>query len=372
MGASGPERHEPASPDWAAIAEASGVPVVVVRTRAPIGRWLDVHLHPWSPEETDKWFAEHTFTAREFANVLQLLRLKERQGVRVSLCLPVLDEEATLGAILDTFREALVEGAPLLDEIVVVDSGSRDASRRIAREKGAGVYVHQEILAEMRSYASTGEALWMSLYVPSGDIVVFLDTYIRNPDPSFVYGLVGPLLKYPGLQYVKGFYRRPLHIQGRRYESGGGRVTELAARPLLNLFFPELSAFIQPLAGKAAGRRAALASVPHLTGWGVEAALLIDLHHRDGMGALGQVDLGRLRHRNKPLSALAPMAFAVARAIIGRLERYGRLPPLPYLHKVLKLIESGPQGPYLQLIELEEHERPPMETVPAYRRRFAG
>ncbi len=372
VGASGPPESEPASPDWRRLAEATGLPVAVVRTKAPIGRWLDVHLRPWTPEETDKWFAEHTFAAAEFADLAQLVRLKERQGVTVSLCVPVLNEEATVGGLVRTMRSSLLEEIPLLDEIVVVDSGSEDASVRVARGEGARVHLHRDVLPELGSFAGKGEALWKSLYVVDGDIVVFLDGDIRNPDPAMVYGLVGPLLRHPDLHYVKGYFRRPLRIGGRRYEAGGGRVTELVARPLLNLFYPELSGFIQPLAGPAAGRRRALASVPFLTGWGVEAALLIDLQHRLGLPALAQVDLGRIVHRNKPLAELTPMAFAVARAVVARLERHGRLPPLPPLHKALKLVESGPPGPHLDLLEIEEHERPPMETVPAYRRRFSA
>ncbi len=277
VGASGPPEYEPASPDWRRLAEETGVPVAVVRTKAPIGRWLDVHLRPWTPEETDKWFAEHTFAAREFADVLQLVRLKERQGVTVSLCVPVLNEEASVGRLVASVRRALVEGLPLVDEIVVVDSGSEDGSVRVAREEGARVHLHRDVLPEMGTYAGKGEALWKSIYVLSGDIAVFLDGDIRNPHPAMVWGLVGPLLRHPDIHYVKGYYRRPLRIGGRRYEAGGGRVTELLARPLLNLFYPELSGCIQPLAGQAAGRRNALASVPFLTGWGVEAALLIDL-----------------------------------------------------------------------------------------------
>ncbi len=371
VGASGPAEYEPASPDWGWLVERTGLPVAVVRTRMPIGGWLEVHLRPWTPEDTDKWFAEHTFTAREFADVQELLRLKDRLGVTVSLCIPVLNEEETIGRLVGTLRRALAEEAPLLDEIVVVDSGSEDESVRLAREEGARVYLHRDVLPEMGSFTGKGEALWKSLYVLGGDLAVFLDGDLRNPDPALVCGLVGPLLRHPGLRYVKGYYRRPLYIGDRKYETGGGRVTELLARPLLNLFYPELSGFIQPLAGQAAGWRDTLASVPFLTGWGVEVALLIDLEHHYGLGALAQVDLGRVVHRNKPLAALTPMAFSVARAIVGRLEKHGRLPPLPPLHKMLKLVESSPSGPRLDLLEIEEHERPPMETVPAYRRRFA-
>ncbi len=188
----------------------------------------------------DKWFAENTFHANEFSDLSQLMAMKERQGITISLALPALNEEKTVGKVIAIVKEALMEKVPLLDEIVLVDSNSTDRTRQIAEDLGIPVYIHQQLLPDLGSRSGKGEALWKSLLVTRGDIIAWIDTDIVNIHPHFVYGILGPLLLNPNIQLVKGFYHRPLKVGKKLQASGGGRVTELSARPLLNLFYPEL------------------------------------------------------------------------------------------------------------------------------------
>jgi glucosyl-3-phosphoglycerate synthase len=348
--------------------------LVVVKSHEP----LDVAPAPpagASPAQralstvVDKWFAENSFHSSEFDDVAELARLKRRQGVSISLGLPTLNEAATIGAILRTLQRELVARVPLLDEIVVVDSGSTDETVQIARELNVPVYLHQDILPQYGRFHGKGEALWKSLYVLQGDILAWIDTDIRNIHPRFVYGVLGPLLRQPRLQYVKAFYRRPLRFGTAVQPSGGGRVTELTARPLLNLFYPELSGFLQPLSGEYAGRRGAVESVPFFTGYGVEIGLLIDLLQQFGLQALSQVDLQQRIHRNQSLGALTKMAFTIIQVAIKRLEERHRLQLLAEVNRSMKTVIHDRDGYRLEVKQLEDFERPPMITLPEYRER---
>jgi glycosyltransferase involved in cell wall biosynthesis len=321
----------------------------------------------WSSVVVDRWFARNTFDAQEFSDRDALLALKRAQGVTISLGLPALNEEATIGREIEILRRTLMEEVPLLDEIVVVDGGSEDATAALARRLGIPTYHHAEILPEQGSYVGKGEALWKSLHVLRGDLVAWVDTDIRNIHPKFVYGLLGPLLCQPHLAYVKGFYRRPILVGDRQAESGGGRVTELTARPLLNLFFPELSGVIQPLAGEYAGRREVLERLPFFTGYGVEIGLLIDALARFGLDRIGQVNLGSRVHRNRELSSLSVMAFAIVQVVMTRVGEAARAPIVAQMNRAMKLI-SADDGLSLEVHEVREHERPPISTVQAYRR----
>jgi len=315
----------------------------------------------------DRWFAENTFRSEEFADLERLVRLKEQQGLTISLGLPALNEEATVGKVITTVKTALMDEFPLLDEIVLIDSGSVDYTREIAAELGIPVYIHQEILPQHGAYHGKGEALWKSLYVLKGDIIAWIDTDISNIHPRFVYGIIGPLLINPKIQYVKGFYRRPLKQGDKIVAGGGGRVTELTARPLLNMFFPELSGLIQPLSGEYAGRREALERVPFFTGYGVETGLLIDLLENFGLSAIAQVDLRERIHRNKPLPDLSPMAFAIIQVVVRRLEERHKIRLLEDINKTMNLIRYAPGRYYLDQREVVERERPPMIEIPEYR-----
>jgi len=217
-------------------------------------------------------------------------------------------------------KRELMQKVPLLDEIVLIDSNSTDRTREIAEQEGVPVYIHQHLLERLGPRRGKGEALWKSLLVTKGDVIVWIDTDIVNIHPRFVYGIIGPFLQNPQIQFVKGYYRRPLKVGVKMQAGGGGRVTELTARPLLNLFYPELSGVVQPLSGEYGGRRTALEQATFFSGYGVETGLLIDIYERYGLGAIAQVDLLERIHHNQPLEALSKMSFAIIQAVMRKLE----------------------------------------------------
>ena len=315
---------------------------------------------------TDKWFAENTFDADEFADLSQLVAIKKERGLTISLGLPALNEETTVGKVIRTVQRALMDKVPLLDEMVLIDSSSTDRTRDIARKLGVPVHIHPEILPQYGAQRGKGEALWKSLWVLKGDLIVWIDTDILNIHPRFVYGVLGPLLYHDTIQYVKGFYRRPIRVGDKLQAGGGGRVTELVTRPLFNLFFPELSGLIQPLSGEYAGRRSALERVPFFTGYGVETGLLIDLLNEFGLRAIAQVDLQERIHRNQSLAALSKMSFAILQVIMQRLADRHKLELLEDVNRSMKLIRHEAGRYFLDIEEIGDVERPPMITLPEY------
>src|SRR5437773_2124042 len=350
---------------------------LVGRTRAPVASTVFAE-RPRLPQDrsersrvlgeiVDKWFAENTFSSTEFADLRRLVDAKERQNLRISVGLPTLNEEATIRSVIRAIRSRLVERFPLVDELVVIDSRSEDRTREIAADEGVPVFIHDEILPETGTYQGKGEALWKSLHVLTGDIVAWVDTDVTSAHPKFVYGIVGPLLMRPDLQFVKAFYQRPLHIGDELQATGGGRVTELAARPILNLFFPELSWIVQPLSGEQAGRRARLEQLPFFSGYGVEIGLLVDTLQRAGLDAIAQVDMRQRIHRNQDLLALSKMSFEILQVALKRVgEQHGeRL--WEEANSSLKLITTEKGRLRLELHDIGTVERPPMVTVPAYR-----
>jgi nucleotide-binding universal stress UspA family protein len=365
-----------------AIAQRAKPTVIVVKTREPIGRQTFEQLAQKAetlvaadraaeesravPALVDRWFAEANFHHSEFGDLARLTALKEKQGITVSLVLPTLNEEDTIGPIVRRAIREMQERYPLLDEILVIDSASTDATREIAAAEGAHVVQHPDVLDRYGSFPGKGEALWKSLYETSGDIVVWADTDVRNWHHRMVYGTLGPLLVEPRLQYVKGYYQRPIVEGGVLKEGGGGRVTELVARPLINLFFPELSGLIQPLSGEYAGRRALLEQIPFFTGYAVEIGHLIDAAEKAGLGGLGQVDLERRIHRNQELEGLSRMSFVILQAVMKRLEERRRVRLFAELGSTMKLPRSGRGRLSLEVQELADHERPPMIRIPEY------
>ncbi len=314
----------------------------------------------------DKWFAENTFHSREFRDVERLVELKRRQGLTISLGLPTLNEEATIGDIIATLRGALMDRVPLLDEVVVIDSRSTDRTVEIARSLGVPVVQHPDVLSEHGSFTGKGEALWKSLHVLRGDIVAWCDTDISNIHPQFVYGTVGPLLTDPRINYVKGFYRRPLNFGGELQSAGGGRVTELTARPLINLFYPMLSGLVQPLSGEYAGRRELLERLPFFTGYGVETGHLIDIVENFGLNCIAQTDLGVRIHRNQELLDLSKMAFAIMQVALKRLGDRHRIHLVEEVNRSMKLIHYTSDRFFLEVREIADWERPPISAIPAY------
>ena len=342
--------------------------VIAVKTRRPMPQPQEAAVGAQAISiVVDKWFAENTYQADEFKPLDQLLALKEKQGVTISLALPALNEEKTVGHVIKTVKQALMDKLPLLDEIVLIDSDSTDRTRDIARELGLPVHIHQELLPQLGARRGKGEALWKSLLVTRGDIVLWIDTDIVNIHPRFVYGVLGPMLIDPKIQFVKGFYRRPLRVGDKIQAGGGGRVTELTARPMLNLFYPELSGVVQPLSGEYGGRRKALEQLPFFSGYGVETGLLIDMYEKYGLKAIAQVDLLERIHHNQTLEALSKMSFAILQAVIHKLERRYHLSMLEDVNKSMKLIRHKRGTYFLDVEELAERERPPMIEVADYR-----
>jgi nucleotide-binding universal stress UspA family protein len=370
------------------IATRSRSTVVVVKTREAIGRQTFEQLAARAetlaaadraaeearavPTRVERWFGESNFHHGEFADLRRLVQLKEKQGLTISLVLPTLNEEETVGPIVRRAIREMVGRVPLLDEVLVIDSASSDRTREIAEAEGARVVQHPDILARYGSFKGKGEALWKSLYETSGDIIVWADTDVRNWHPRFVYGTLGPLLHEPRLQYVKGYYQRPIVEGGILREGGGGRVTELVARPLINLFYPELSGFIQPLSGEYAGRRSILENIPFFTGYAVEIGHLIDVAERAGIEGLGQVDLERRVHRNQELEGLSRMSFVILQAVMKRLEERRKARLFAELGSTMKLPRSGRGRLSLEVIELADLERPPMIRIPEYLERRQG
>jgi len=321
------------------------------------------------PNVVDRWFAENTFHASEFADIRRLVELKEKQNLTVSVGLPALNEEKTIGLVIKRIKGRLMDRYPLIDQLLVIDSDSEDRTVEIAESLGVPVERHSRILPEVGTHAGKGEALWKSLHVLDGDIVCWIDTDISNIQPRFVYGLLGPLLREPRIQYVKGFYKRPIKEGDKLVSEGGGRVTELMARPLLNLFYPELSGMIQPLSGEYAGRRELLESVPFFTGYAVETGLLIDILESVGLPAMGQVDLERRIHRNQPLGNLSLMAYVILQAAIRKLEARHRIELQTEMGRGIKQIIQETDRFSLEIREISDQLRAPIRTIPAYQER---
>ncbi|MEO7100819.1 MAG: glucosyl-3-phosphoglycerate synthase [Luteolibacter sp.] len=303
------------------------------------------------------------FHHSQFADFARLTELKRSTGQRISVCIPTLNEAETIGEIVSTIRSTLMENAGLVDEILVIDSSSNDDTRAIAEAAGAKVHLSSEIAAAHGTHLGKGENLWKALHVATGDIICYIDGDISNFHPGFVTGLIGPLLTDPEIDYVKAFYERPLDRGESTLASSGGRVSEILIRPLLSLFYPELSCILQPLAGEYAARRSILEALPFPTGYGVEIAHLIDLASTGKLGNIAQTDLVKRIHRNRDDDELGHMAFAILRVVLRRLERDGKLTlvsPLPDLYQSW-LIDGENIHPVSRTIP--EPERQPMNRL---------
>jgi glucosyl-3-phosphoglycerate synthase len=298
------------------------------------------------------WYRSNTFSHTGFP----LRHPADLREQTISVCLPARDEAATIGAILEqlvTLRED-----ELVQQILVVDNSS-DGTAEIARGFGVDVRDQEELMPEHGPVLGKGDAMWRALPTLTGDVVCFLDADSEDFGAHFVTGLVGPMLKDPRIAFVKGFYRRPFRVGDVTLPQGGGRVTELTARPLLNLFYPDLAAIEQPLAGEIAVRRELLAGLPFMTGYGVDIALLIDAYHAVGLDGLAQVDLEVRQNAHQPLRDLGPMAYAVLQAVASRLEQEGRIQgPLPTAFLAL-----GDDGPHA--LGTEPVQRPPLNSLRA-------
>jgi glucosyl-3-phosphoglycerate synthase len=314
-----------------------------------------------------QWLASNAFHHAWFSDLDDLMRRKEQKGLSISLCIPTLNEGETIAPLVARLRSELRDRCPLLDEIAVIDSGSVDQTLELAAEAGADVYRAADILPELGRYCGKGENLWKAVYQLRGDILVFLDGDVTTVHPGYVTGLVGPLLHRPEIGYVKSFYERTGGLPSDSAAPGGGRVTELLIRPFFSLYYPELTAVIQPLSGEYAVRREILQQLYFPVGYGVETAHLIDVHHTHGLACLAQTDLDRRHHRCRSTSDLGRMAFAILQVLNRRLQEQGMLLHGAKGGNVLHQFQQQ-EGEYRQIQHLiEEHERPPMVEVAAYR-----
>src|SRR5918911_267712 len=317
-----------------------------------------------------EWFRHRSYNYQQFSDIQQMGLRKRELGLTVSAVLPCRNVADTVGSIIDEIH-AVNEHAPLVDQILAVDADSEDGTASVASSRGAEVYSENELLSYYGDAHGKGDAMWRSLSVAKGDLVMFADADTQDFKPQFVYGTLGPILSVPGVRFVKGAFRRPFKSSEAVEVDGGGRVTELITKPLFNLFYPELTGFVQPLAGEFVADKELFSSIPFLTGYAVETGIMVDVLKKVGLEAMAQVDLGTRQNRHQPLFDLGRMSYAVLRAVARRLRQDGRLqqvrdPSLPdslfqfsnYLHAV-----ATPEG-----LKLREHveelvERPPMAEI---------
>jgi glucosyl-3-phosphoglycerate synthase len=322
--------------------------------------------------KVEKWLQTHTFHHELFSDLGQLVEKKQQQGKKISVAIPTLNEEATIGNIVKTIRKDLMKTCPLVDEIVVVDSGSEDRTKTIAEKAGARFhYCSRTSHLPASEVPGKGSNLWVSLHLTTGDIVSWVDGDIRNFHSKFVYGPVGVLLEYEGIKYVKSFYKRPLVGEQSRKSHhrdfsrlGGGRVTELCFRPLMNKYFPELAGLIQPLSGEFAGRREVLEKVPFYSGYGVETGLLISILQKSGLDSIAQIDLDIRIHRNQDLANLRNMASIVSEIILGEARKQKRKPKLDGKLYVPTYVMGQTK---LEEIPLKDTAWPALLNIPYYK-----
>lgn len=317
------------------------------------------------------WLETNTFHYSEFNDLRRLVDQKKKKNLKISLCLPTLNEEKTIAKEILIMKSELMTRHPLLDEIVVIDSGSTDNTREIARAYGADVYQASNILPHLEKFKGKGENLWKALYITKGDIIVYLDADIKNIHHRFAYALVGPLLFDDNIKYVKAFYDRPIAIgKSKIRPTGGGRVTELVIRPLFSLYFPELTQILQPLSGEYAGSREVFEAIPFPIGYGVETSMILDIYEKWGLDVIAQVDLDKRIHRNQDTRALGKMAFVIMMTFIKRQQKLGLIDIKNDLHNAMIQYNLVRNEYKTDIFEIKGHERPPMMEIPEYREKF--
>ena len=319
----------------------------------------------------NSWLEKNTFHYSDFKDLNRLVEEKIKKNLKISLCLPTLNEEETIAKEIIILKSELMTRYPLLDEIVVVDSGSTDKTMEIARAYDADVYEAAKIFPHLEQFKGKGENLWKALYITKGDIIVYLDADIKNIHHRFAYGLIGPLLLYDHIKFVKAFYDRPISIgKSKIRPTGGGRVTELVIRPLFSLFFPELTQLIQPLSGEYAGFREVFERIPFPIGYGVETSMNMDIYEKWGLDVMAQVDLDRRIHRNQDTKALGRMAFAILKTFINRKIRMGLIDLKEELFDDMIQYNLVNNRYLPDILKIETHERPPIIEIPEYREKF--
>lgn len=319
----------------------------------------------------NSWLINNTFHYSDFTDIQRLIDIKKKKNLTISLCLPTLNEEKTIAKEIIIMKSELMTRNPLLDEIVVIDSGSTDNTVEVAKAFGADVYDADEILPNLENFKGKGENLWKSLFVTKGDIIVYLDADIKNIHHRFVYGLVGPLLLDDNIKYAKAFYDRPIAIGKNKIRpTGGGRVTELVIRPLFSLFFPELTQIIQPLSGEYAGYREVFEKIPFPIGYGIETSMILDICERWGLDVIAQVDLERRVHRNQNTKALGKMSFVILKTFLNRIKKleFIDLKKETFNEMIQYNLVKNEFQP--DIFNVDGLERPPMIEISEYRKKF--
>ncbi|UCH19926.1 MAG: glucosyl-3-phosphoglycerate synthase [Deltaproteobacteria bacterium] len=317
------------------------------------------------------WLMKNTFHYSEFMDISRLVEVKKQKNLSISLCLPTLNEEKTIAKEIIIMKSELMTLYPLLDEIVVIDSGSTDKTLEVAKAFGADVFEADQILPELEKFRGKGENLWKALYVTKGDIIVYLDADIKNIHHRFAYGLIGPLLMTENIKYSKAFYDRPIAIGKNKVRpTGGGRVTELVIRPLFSLFFPELTQIIQPLSGEYAGFRELFEKIPFPIGYGIETSMILDICEKWGLDVIGQVDLERRVHRNQDTKALGKMSFVILKTFLDRIKKleFIDLKKETFNEMIQYNLVKNEFKP--DIFNVDGLERPPIIEIPEYREKF--
>lgn len=317
------------------------------------------------------WLRTNTFHHSSFSDIQKLVDAKNKKQLKISLCLPTLNEEKTIAKEIIIMKSELMTRYPLIDEIVVIDSGSKDRTKDIAASYGAEVYAAEDILPSLEKYTGKGENLWKALHVTCGDIIIYLDADIKNIHHRFAYALLGPMLMFDHIKYTKAFYDRPISNDREKIRpTGGGRVTELIIRPLFALFFPDLTQILQPLSGEYAGYRSLLERISFPIGYGVETSLILDIYQKWGLDVIAQVDLDRRVHRNQDTKALGRMAFVILKTFLRRIEKMHKIKLNTDLFNemIQYKLTGGEYEP--EIFDITDDERPPIISIPEYCKRL--
>ena len=319
----------------------------------------------------NSWLRKNTFHYSQFNDLNRLVDEKQRKNLTISLCLPTLNEEKTIAKEILILKSELMSRYPLLDEIVIVDSGSTDKTREIARSYGADVYEATDILPNLGTFTGKGENLWKALYITKGDIIVYIDADIKNIHHRFAYALIGPLVLNENIKYCKAFYDRPIATgKSKIRPTGGGLVTELVIRPLFSLFFPELTQILQPLSGEYAGYREIFEAIPFPIGYGIETSIILDIYEKWCLDVIAQVDLEKRIHRNQDTRALGKMSFAILMTFINRKRKLGMVDYKDDIFNEMMQYNLVKNEYKPDIFRVEGHERPPMLDIPEYCDKF--
>ncbi len=317
------------------------------------------------------WIETNTFHYSDFNDLDNLVKMKKSKNLAISLCLPTLNEEKTIAKEIIFMKSELMTRYPLLDEIIVIDSGSTDRTLEVAKAYGADIYEADSILSRLNKFKGKGENLWKALHVTKGDIIIYLDADIKNIHHRFAYGLLGPLLLSDNIKYSKAFYDRPIATGKNKIRpTGGGRVTELVIRPLFSLFFPELTQILQPLSGEYAGYREIFEKIPFPIGYGIETSMILDICEKWGLDVIAQVDLDKRIHRNQDTKALGKMAFAILKTFFNRIEKAEliNLKTEMFDEIIQYYLVKDEFKP--DTMKFEGFERPPMIEIPEYLEKY--